>query len=106
MMLEVLWAKGEVMIAGRAGQERIWDLAVRSLPSDVPRPWAGDEARSLLDAQLRAPGISKLSRFGWTFEGARPLPDGSAVAGLEREGRAARCASTGSPASDGPTRRF
>src|SRR6266508_3895633 len=34
MMLELLWAKGEVMIAGRAGQERVWDLGSRRLPVD------------------------------------------------------------------------
>ena len=90
MMLEVLWAKGEVMIAGRAGQERVWDLASRSLPSDAVRPPAGEEARRLLDIQLRALGISKLSRFGWTFEGARPSGWERALAGLEREGRAVR----------------
>ncbi len=38
MMLEVLWAKGEVMIAGRAGQERVWEPgdeepAVRRTPA-------------------------------------------------------------------------
>src|SRR4051794_14825091 len=27
MMLEVLWAKGEVMVAGRDGGQRLWDLA-------------------------------------------------------------------------------
>jgi uncharacterized protein YcaQ len=90
MMLEVLWAKGEVMIAGRAGQERVWDLASRSLPSDAVRPPAGEEARRLLDIQLRALGISKLSRFGWTFEGERPPGWERALAGLEREGRAVR----------------
>lgn len=90
MMLEVLWAKGEVMIAGRAGQERVWDLASRSLPPDAVRPPAGEEARRLLDIQLRALGISKLSRFGWTFEGARPPGWEGALAGLEREGRAVR----------------
>lgn len=90
MMLEVLWAKGEVMIAGRAGQERVWDLATRSLPSDAARPRAGEEARSLLDVQLRALGVCKLSRFGWTFEGARPPGWERALAELEREGRAVR----------------
>jgi uncharacterized protein YcaQ len=90
MMLEVLWAKGEVMIAGRAGQERIWDLASRSLPSDGLRPVAGEEARSLLDVQLRALGIARLSRFGWTFEGARPPGWERALVALEREGRAVR----------------
>ena len=54
------------------------------------RPPAREEARRLLDIQLRALGISKLSRFGWTFEGARPSGWERALAGLEREGRAVR----------------
>jgi uncharacterized protein len=97
MMLEVLWAKGEVMIAGRAGQERVWDLAARSLPFDDPRPGAGEEARSLLDVQLRALGISKVNRFGWTFAGERPPGWDRALVQLEREGRAVRLAVDGLP---------
>jgi uncharacterized protein YcaQ len=54
MMLKVLWARGEVMIGGRAGQERVWDLASRSA-SDAPRPRAGEEARSLLDGYFVMP---------------------------------------------------
>jgi hypothetical protein len=90
MMLEVLWGKGEVMITGRAGQERLWDLASRTLPFDTPRPRAGEEARSLLDVQLRALGLSKLIRFGRTFENTRPPGWQRALAALEREGRAVR----------------
>jgi uncharacterized protein YcaQ len=97
MMLEVLWAKGEVMIAGRAGQERLWDLAERRLPADVPRPAAGQEARELIDVQLRALGISKPNRFGRTFEGARPPGWERALASLEREGRAVRVRIDGLP---------
>ncbi len=37
MMLELLWARGEVMIAGRDGQQRLWDLAERCVPVDQPR---------------------------------------------------------------------
>jgi uncharacterized protein len=90
MMLEVLWAKGEVMIAGRAGQERVWDLAARRLPVDETRLAPGEEARRLLDTQLRALGISKLTGFDKTFEGTRPPGWERALAGLEREGRAVR----------------
>jgi hypothetical protein len=90
MMLEVLWAKGEVMIAARAGQERVWDLGSRRAPTDAARPGAGEEARSLIDVQLRALGISKVSRFGWTFEAARPPGWEPALARLERDGRAVR----------------
>jgi uncharacterized protein len=97
MMLEVLWAKGEVMIAGRAGQDRIWDLATRSLPFDEPRPGAGQEARDLLDVQLRALGISKVNRFGLTFAGDRPPGWERALVQLEREGRAVRVTVDGLP---------
>ncbi len=97
MMLEVLWAKGEVMIAGRAGQERVWDLATRSLPFDEPRPGAGEEARGLLDVQLRALGISKVNRFGLTFAGDRPPGWERALEHLEREGRAVRVTVDGLP---------
>jgi uncharacterized protein YcaQ len=95
MMLEVLWARGEVMIAGRAGQERVWDLASRRLPSDRTRMAPGEEARRLLEAQLRALGIAKINRFGETFEGTRPPGWERALAGLEREGRAVRVAVDG-----------
>ena len=49
MMLEVLWAKGEVMIVGRDGQQRIWDLAERRLSFDEPRLTGREEAQRLLD---------------------------------------------------------
>jgi hypothetical protein len=71
MMLEVLWARGEVMIVGREGQERVWDLAERRLPIDVPRLRGREEARRLIATQLRALGIARASAVGWTFEGVR-----------------------------------
>jgi uncharacterized protein len=97
MMLEVLWAKGEVMIAGRAGQERVWDLAARRLPLDGSRLGPGEEARRLLDTQLKAVGVAKVARFGITFEGARPPGWERALARLEREGRAVPVRIDGAP---------
>ncbi|MEX0985260.1 MAG: crosslink repair DNA glycosylase YcaQ family protein, partial [Actinomycetota bacterium] len=41
MMLEMMWARGEIMIVGRDGQQRIWDLAERRLPVVAPAPAAG-----------------------------------------------------------------
>ena len=97
MMLEVLWAKGEVMIAGRAGQERVWDLSERRLPLDESRLAPGEEARRLLETQLRALGIARLPGFGKTFEGNRPPGWERALAGLEREGRVVRVRVEGLP---------
>jgi len=57
-MLELLLLRGEVAIAGRAGRERLWDLAERVYPQvDVPPL---DEARRIRDERrLRALGIAR-----------------------------------------------
>ncbi|MCI0396918.1 MAG: winged helix DNA-binding domain-containing protein [Chloroflexi bacterium] len=36
-MVEFLWTQGRVMVAGRSGQQRLWDLAERCLPAWTPR---------------------------------------------------------------------
>ena len=61
MLLDILWFQGRVMIVGRDGQQRVWDLAERSLPASNGRP--GLEATQELAArQLRARGIDRLDR--------------------------------------------
>jgi uncharacterized protein len=72
MMLEIMWTKGEVMIVGRQGQERVWDLASRRLPVDQPRLPARAVARRFLDIQVRALGVAKVSQFGWAIDGRPP----------------------------------
>jgi hypothetical protein len=69
MLLDILWRQGKVMIVGRDGQQRIWDLASRSLPS-VPLP--SSLASELVDRQLRARGVERLDRLGFLFDGAIP----------------------------------
>src|SRR5437667_12907285 len=54
MMLDRLWFKGEIMIVGRDGQQRIWDLAERSLPVDEPRPRPAQVALEIMGRQLHA----------------------------------------------------
>jgi hypothetical protein len=88
MMLEVLWRRGEVMIVGREGQQRIWDLAERRLPVHDPRP-AAAVARELLERRLRAAGIAQPRAFA-QFGGYRPRGWERALARLEREGIAVR----------------
>jgi uncharacterized protein len=84
MMLEVLWRRGEVMIVGREGQQRIWDLAERRLPVHERRP-AAEIARELLERRLRATGIAQPRTFA-QFGGHRPTGWERALARLEREG--------------------
>jgi uncharacterized protein YcaQ len=85
MLLDMLWNKGEVMIVGRDGQQRLWDLAERSLPVREPPRRAGAIAREVLDRQLRARGVATIAQFGTLFDGR---PDGwqRALATLVREG--------------------
>jgi uncharacterized protein YcaQ len=84
-MLDVLWNRGDVMIVGRDGQQRLWDLAERSLPMRERRRPAAELAREVLDRQLRARGVARVEAFGSLFDGR---PDGweRALAGLVRDG--------------------
>ena len=72
MMLDLMWFKGEVMIVGRDGQQRLWDIAERSLPMDEPRRSQREVARSIVERQLRARGVGTTKQFGWAFDGRPP----------------------------------
>jgi len=84
MLLDILWLQGRVMIVGRDGQQRIWDLASRSLPGVPARP-ASHIASELVDRQLRARGLERLDRIGSLFDGPVPMRDW-AIRGHLREG--------------------
>lgn len=56
-MLEFLWARGEIAVTRRDGNERIWDLARRVLPQDAPSIPAAEAKRLLAKRRLRSLGI-------------------------------------------------
>ena len=85
MMLEALWSRGEVMIVGRDGLQRLWDLAERRLPMHERSPSQRVIARAIVDRQLRAWGVAKTQQFGWAFDG-RPPGWERALGELIREG--------------------
>jgi uncharacterized protein YcaQ len=58
-MLEFLMMRGEVAIAGRAGRERLWDLAERVYPTDVDIPSADDAHRIKNERRLASLGIAR-----------------------------------------------
>ena len=58
-MLEFLMMRGEVAIAGRAGRERLWDLADRVYPADVVVPAADDAHRIRNERRLASLGIAR-----------------------------------------------
>lgn len=86
MMLEMLWARGEVMIVAREGQQRLWDLAERRLPMDVGRPTPAALAREVVSRQLAAEGIAKASSLGWLFDGMKADGWDRALSRLVKEG--------------------
>ena len=76
LMLTALHLRGEVAVAGRAGGQRLWDLAGRVLPeTDAMSPREAE--RQLADRRFRALGV-RSGRDGWeahpdTTDG--PVPD-------------------------------
>jgi uncharacterized protein YcaQ len=58
-MLEFLSARGEIAVAGRRGRQRLWELAERIYPADVPVVPA-DAARRVRDERrLRSLGVAR-----------------------------------------------
>jgi hypothetical protein len=58
-MLDYLWTKGKIMIAGRAGQQRVWDLAERWLPEWTPKETLTiqQSTRRAVERSIRALGV-------------------------------------------------
>jgi uncharacterized protein YcaQ len=63
-MLEFLLVAGEVAIAGRAGVERIWDLAERVLPVGMPAIPAAEAERVLAQRRLIRLGVARPKATG------------------------------------------
>jgi uncharacterized protein len=88
-MLEVLSARGEVAIAGRAGRQRLWDLPERVYPPFEPVP-AAEARRRREERRLRSLGIARAKSAVLPGE---PISVGQAgvpvtVEGLDGEWRA------------------
>jgi len=58
-MLGFLGDRGEVAVAGRRGKERLWDLAERVYPADVPAVPADEARRIRHERWLRALGVAR-----------------------------------------------
>lgn len=59
-MLDVLWTQGKVMVAGRNGVDRVWDLAERWLPPWTPRQSLSERevVRRAAQRSLQALGVA------------------------------------------------
>lgn len=58
-MLEYLMTRGEVAISGRQGRQRLWDVAHRVYPSDLPVVPHDEAGRLRNERRLRALGIAR-----------------------------------------------
>jgi uncharacterized protein len=56
-MLDYLSAQGRIAVAGRAGNERLWDIAERVLPMDLPRVSLEEADKIRARRRLRALGV-------------------------------------------------
>jgi uncharacterized protein YcaQ len=72
-MLEALARQGMVAVAGRVGRTRIWDVAERVFPQDLPEYSEEEAARRLAERRLQAAGIAKQSS-PWTPVGEAGEP--------------------------------
>jgi uncharacterized protein YcaQ len=91
-MLDVLWTQGRIMVAGRQGQQRVWDLAERWLPPWTPtrRPPEREVVRLAAQRSLRALGVATARDIDRHFTAGRYPGLAAALAGLERSGRVER----------------
>jgi uncharacterized protein len=96
-MLDVLWTQGRIMVAGRQGQQRIWDLAERWLPPWTPtrRPPEREVVRLAAQRSLRALGVARARDIDRHFTAGRYPGLATVLAGLERSGRIERVRLTG-----------
>lgn len=102
-MLEMLSRRGEVAVVRRDGRHRVWDIAERVFPQDLPE-YSLEEAEQLLaERRLQAAGIAK-QKGPWTPVGMAGEPatvegsrwrfrvDPEALAALDEEDRGGRVA--------------
>jgi hypothetical protein len=72
-MLHFLHRQGKVVIAGRQGQQRLWDLAERRLPSDSRLPLREAELQ-VADRSARALGVATAKEIQWEYFPGGPYP--------------------------------
>jgi uncharacterized protein len=91
-MLDVLWTQGRILVAGRAGQQRLWDLAERWLPAWTPleRPPEREVVRRAAQLALRALGVARARDIDNHFTVGRDPGLDAVLRGLERAGRVER----------------
>ena len=91
-MLGFLWASGRVMVAGREGIQKRWDLTERVLPADAPRERLSDleVTRRAVERSLRGLGVGTAKHIRSHFTRDRYPELNRVLAEFERTGRIER----------------
>lgn len=91
-MLDFLWMQGKIMVAGRTGLQKTWDLSERCLPAWTPREkWSEREiVRTAAQKSLRALGVATARQISQHFVRGRYPNLQDALDRLEAEGRIER----------------
>jgi uncharacterized protein YcaQ len=93
-MLGFLWASGAIMVAGREGIQKLWDLTERVLPPEAPRERLSDlqVTRRAVDRSLRGLGVATPKHIRSHFTRDRYPELQRVLAQFERAGRIERVA--------------
>lgn len=96
-MLELMHAKGEVVVAGRSGQQRVWDLGKRWLPTDS-RISVAEAERRVVARSARNLGVATAKEIQREFFAGGPWPGArKAIESLVRDERLVRVEVEGLP---------
>jgi len=89
MMLFYLQMMGQVMVAGRSGGQKLWDLSERCLPPWAPKTRLGEPAivRWAAEISLRALGVASPTDIREHFIRWKYVNLPAALASLEKQGR-------------------
>ena len=88
-MLDMLWIQGRIMVAGRDGLQKLWDLSERCLPEWTPREVLSESGvvRRAVEHSLRALGVGTPKHIQEHFTIGRYPGLEPALARLGKEGR-------------------
>lgn len=96
-MIDILWIGGKIMVAGRDGIQKKWDLSERVLPDWTPREKLNERevVRRAVQKSLRALGIATSTQINFHFTRGRYPNLQKALNDLEQEKIISRVQITG-----------
>jgi uncharacterized protein YcaQ len=87
-MLDYLWTTGKIMVTGRSGIQKLWDLGERCLPEWTPREKLSEKevVRRATQKALRALGVGTMQHINQHFTRKRYPHLKETLHGLQAEG--------------------